>query len=471
MSGKQLHVLHPPDQVLSTLNADGSRRWLRPRVSPGRFLTGRRWVGWGLIAIFALLPLLKMNGKPLLLLDVAHRRFHFFGVTFLSTDTLLLALLLLAAGLSVFFFTALAGRVWCGWACPQTVYMEFLYRPIERLFEGSRGKGGRPAVPPSLGRRLGLFGVYLLVSLLLAHIFLAYFVGAEELLRWMTRSPFEHPGAFVLMAVTTALMLFNFGYFREQTCLVACPYGRFQSVLLDRDSLVISYDTRRGEPRGRMVHDRAVGDPQRGDCIDCGLCVVTCPTGIDIRNGLQMECVACAQCIDACDRVMDKISRPRGLIRYTSQRSLEQGRTRTARGRVLVYGVALLGVMSALVWLLLHRSPLDAVLLRAPGMPFAVLPSGDVQNPFKLRITNRTDVPRRYTVELRGAEGLHAATTWPAVFVAPADSLTEPLPIVAPRSAFDGGRLNVTLVVRDDAGGERVLAQRLLGPVGPSEKD
>ena len=244
-------LLRPEEHVLSTLEADGSRRWMFPRLAPGFFWTRRRVVAYLLVAFFTILPHLRFYGKPLILLDVTARRFTIFGYTFLPTDTLLLALLLVSVFLSIFLITAMYGRVWCGWGCPQTVYMEFFFRPVDRFFQGSVGKGGRPTKPMTPVMSVLRFLTYLAMCAFLAHTFLAYFVGTEELRSWIRRSPFEHPIPFLVMAVTTGLMMFDFLYFREQTCLIACPYGRFQSVLLDRRSLIVSYDRLRGEPRGK----------------------------------------------------------------------------------------------------------------------------------------------------------------------------------------------------------------------------
>jgi cytochrome c oxidase accessory protein FixG len=467
-------LLDPPEQVLSTLNADGSRRWLRPRVSRGRFLTARRIMAYGLIALFTLLPHIRINGRPAMLLDIVHRKFHLFGVTFLPTDTLLLALFMLCVFVAIFLFTSVCGRVWCGWACPQTVYMEFLYRPIERLVERTVGRGGPPGRPVSGIRQIVKILLYLAASVFLAHTFLAYFVGVEALAQWVRRSPLEHPTSFLVMLVTTALMMFNFTWFREQTCVLACPYGRFQSVLLDRNSLIISYDARRGEPRGKL---RAAGRElpvlapapaaPRGDCIDCHLCVTTCPTGIDIRNGLQMECVGCTQCIDACDAVMTRIGRPKGLIRYTSQARLSGERARIFRGRVFYYGAILALLGTLFIYFLVNRAAADLALLRGPGLPFFELASGEVSNQFRLKITNRTDQPETYEVAVAsGAAARVASDEFPAA-VGPGETRVCNLLVVAPRDAFVDGHAEITLDVRGAHGFGQRVRQKLLGPTGP----
>jgi cytochrome c oxidase accessory protein FixG len=317
---------------MSTMRDDGSRRWMYPRRSPGRFWHARRVLAYFLIAVFTLVPYIHVGGKPLVLLDIPARQFTILGFTFLPTDTVLLALLMVSGILGIALVTALLGRVWCGWMCPQTVYMEFLYRPIERLFDGPPGIRHTPGKKSSPLRKVLKYVVYLLFSAFLAHTFLAYFVGVKSLAVWVTRSPLEHPAAFLLMVGVTGLMMFDFSYFREQVCLVACPYGRFQSVMLDRDSLIVIYDPKRGEPRAKGRREEGDG---LGDCVDCGMCTDTCPTGIDIRDGLQMECVNCTQCIDACDSMMERLGKPRGLIRFSSQARIAGESSRFLRPRVI----------------------------------------------------------------------------------------------------------------------------------------
>jgi cytochrome c oxidase accessory protein FixG len=449
------------EQVLSTLNRDGSRRWLRPKLSKGRFHRRRLVVAWGLIATFTLIPILRMGGKPLMLFDIPKREFTFFGATFLPTDTVFLMLLLFSIFVGIFLITALWGRVWCGWACPQMVYLEFLYRPLERWMEGGHRRQQKLDREGPDVRRMLKYPVFLVISAFLANTFLAYFVGWDQLIRWMTRPPNQHPVAFGVMMVTTLLMFIDFAWFREQTCIVACPYGRFQSVLLDRQSLIVGYDSRRGEPRERW---RKKEQRTAGDCINCGLCVRTCPTGVDIREGLQMECIHCTQCIDACDAVMDKIGLERGLIRYTSQDELETGGRKLVRPRLVVYSAILLIMFGTLAFSLAHKSTADVTILRGLGTPFQVLDSGEVSNQIRLKITNRSGEDRVYGFELVNGQALTMIAPENPLEVAAGDTQMTAAFITAPRSAFANGELAIALVVSDGADFERQISYRLLGP-------
>lgn len=400
---KSSAFLQPEEHVLSTLEHDGSRRWLYPRLATGSLWKARRMVAWVLIAIFTLIPHLRYAGKPLVLLDIPQRRFTILGFTFLPTDTLLLALAMVSLFVTIFLVTALVGRVWCGWACPQTVYMEFLFRPIDRWFEGTKGKGGKPKEPLSGLRYWGRFLVYLFLCMFLTHTFLAYFVGTEALAQWIRQSPFEHPIPFLVMAFTTGLMMFDFLFFREQLCLIACPYGRFQSVMLDRRSLIVAYDKNRGEPRAKGKRSLPVVSAA-GDCIDCGKCVQVCPTGIDIRNGLQMECINCTQCIDVCNDVMDKIGSPRGLIRYSSQEQLESKTNKILRPRLIIYPVVLLVTLTLFGIVFSSKHAFDATLLRSLGSPFTIAQDGKIENNLRLKLVNRTEKETEFSLKLIGTE-------------------------------------------------------------------
>lgn len=448
----------PKGRVLPTLDDDGNRRWLRPRLSPGRFLTRRRAVGYALMALFLALPHLSVAGKPAMLLDIPARRFTLLGLTFTPTETPVLMLFLLAVFVGVFLLTALFGRVWCGWGCPQTVWLELLFRPIERLFEGSPQEQRRRDREGPDARRVLKNVVFLLLAFVLGNTFLAYFVGAEQLGHWMRGSPAEHPTAFAVMALTTAAVFFDFAWFREQTCMVVCPYGRFQSVLLDRQSLVVGYDHARGEPRGKVGKA-----PPVGDCVDCQACVITCPTGIDIRDGLQMECVHCTQCIDACDAIMDRLKRPRGLIRYSSQAELAGEPRRLVRPRVLAYAAVVTGLVVGLVAVVSMRRPAEVTLLRTIGVPF--VDRGErVEVHLRVKVHNRADAPRVYAITL-AEPGLTLAPVAPLT-LGPDEAGTAVLTVLAARERFAGGRATARVVVDDGQGFRQELVAPLVGPLG-----
>ncbi len=465
-SGDQDPILQPEEHVLSTLEADGSRRWLKPRLNPGKFWWRRRVVAYVLIAIFTLIPFIKIGGKPLVLLDIVSRQFTILGFTFLPTDTLLLAIFVVGILLSVFLFTAMFGRVWCGWACPQTVYMEYLFRPIERLFDGTTGRGGHKKNVPAW-RTFAKYLVYFFLCVYLANTFLAYFIGVDELATWVTRSPLEHPVSFAVMAFVTIAMMVDFCYFREQLCLIACPYGRFQSVLLDQNSLIVAYDENRGEPRGKKKKKpevQSVELPLVGDCIDCAKCVTTCPTGIDIRDGLQMECINCTQCIDACNEVMTKIGRDPNLIRYSSQARDSGKQTSLLRARTIIYPVLIIGIVSAFLTVFLSSKTFDAVVLREPGSPFTLIGEDQVQNNLKLKLTNRTSDSMRFRVEILEPAGALIKNKDEEFVLAPQESNTFRVTILAPRKDFQTGRMNAKLSVENNRDIQRRLDLKLIGP-------
>ena len=443
----------PSERVLSTLNEDGSRHWLRPRLAKGRVLARRRVVGYGLIALFVVLPFIEIGGRPALLMDLVTRELSVFGAVFRPTDGFLLMLLGLTIAVAVFLVTALFGRVWCGWGCPQTVYLELVFRPIERRLE-------RTKLPGQAAIR---WAIYVVLSLVLANVFLAYFVGVERLGHWVLGSPLDHPVGFGTVVGVAALVLFDFGYFREQTCIVACPYGRLQSVLLDRQSLIVGYDARRGEPRAKPKKKLPVIE-QRGDCVACNACVQVCPTGIDIREGLQMECIGCAQCIDACDTVMAKVGKPLGLIGYTSQDQLAGKARRVLRARTIIYP-ALLMLFAALLVVSVGSRPVTTISIgRVVGPSFVELPDGQISAAVQLKIENGSDARRSYQITVRAPDA--ALRSQPRWEVAAHRALDISLYIDVPRTSFAHGRRSLELAIEDGAGLHRVITVTLLGPEG-----
>jgi len=450
-------------RVLPTLNEDGSRNWIRPKPSPGNWWRRRQVVAYALMLLFFASPHIRIGGKPAFLMSFPKREFNLMGWTFLPTDTLLFMLFLFSSIIGIFLLTALFGRAWCGWACPQTVYLEFLFRPIERLFEGGyagsrkldrEGKFWGP-------RRVAKYAVYAVLSLFLAHTFLAYFVGTEQLAVWVTQSPWDQPTGFVVMAITTIAIWYNFTYFREQTCLIACPYGRWQSVLLDKQSVIVAYDYLRGEPRGKGTEPRP---NTMGDCIDCKACVTTCPTGIDIRNGLQMECVHCTQCIDACDSIMDKVGKPRGLIRYSSQEALAGKPRKLLRVRTVLYPLAFTLALSTMLVLLFNKETADVTVLRGLGAPFTEEADGTIANQVRIKIANRGGADARYTITLDGANGGRVISPENPLVVAEGSTRETSIFVVLPRAGFANGERAVTITVSDGARFTTTVPWRLQGP-------
>jgi len=448
------HTHLPVLDVKSSLRADGSRNFVYPADVHGRFTTAKRVVFFALIGLWLALPWIKIGGNPALFLDIEHRKFFLFGATFNAQDIWLVFFLLTGVGFSLVYITAVLGRVWCGWACPQTVFLEALYRPIERLVEGPREKRVRrdkgPWTVEKVLRKVAKHLLFVLASVFVAHIFLSYFVSVPKVFEMVRQKPSEHPEAFAWAMATTAIFYGNFSWFREQLCLIICPYGRLQSVLIDDDSLVIGYDKKRGEPRGK-AHDEG-----KGDCVDCNRCVVVCPTGIDIRNGLQLDCVACTACIDACDEVMDKLHRPRGLVRYDSQNGLAGKPRRILRPRLAVYTVlGLLGVLAASFAFGKHND-FEANILRLQGAPY-VVEEGKIRNSFELHLINKRS--SRETFEITPGEGQGASFVVPTPEVTLESLASRRVPIFVTREAagFSGDFPIVLRVHRRGAAAEQSL--------------
>lgn len=474
VSIEDVGILEAPEEVLSTLTKDGKRKWLYPSESRGDFYWRRLILGWALIAFFVLLPIIQINGRPAILLDFINREFSLFGFTFFPTDTFLLMIFGISALLSIVIFTALFGRVWCGWGCPQTVYLEFVYRPIERWIEGKehvrKKRNEGPWTWDKVWRRSVRFAIYGVISLALANVFVSYFAGWDRLLTWMMQPPTENWGFFLMMAVTTGLILYDFGYFREQMCTIACPYARIQSVLMDEDSLIVSYDPNRGEPRARRskkkIQQELAGEIEaQGDCIDCYACVRTCPTGIDIRDGLQMECVACTQCIDACDVIMDKIGKPRGLIRYTSERELDHQKTRPIRPRTIIYGVLFAALVTAFTIAFTSRGSYDINVGRNVGEPFTVLQDGRITNRLRFRVRNLKSEAASFTIEAVEPAG----TETRIIGVSPTPLESHEMKrveawIIIPEEVFNGDKTEGVFNLIFDDGTTETVSFPLLGP-------
>lgn len=412
-----------PEERLGTLDPSGKRIFPHPMAVRGVFRKYRSLFYWALIIFFMVLPWVKIGGHQAVLIDIPNRQFAFFGLTFWAHDIPLIFFLLAGATLTLAFITAVWGRVWCGWACPQTVFIDAIYRKIETWVEGSHVK--RMQLDKAVWNKEKIFKksikwfLYFIVSTHIAHSFAAYFIGADELIKMSLTSPGENWTAFLIVFFITALLMFNFGWFREQFCVIACPYGRIQSVLMDEDSLAVVYDPKRGEPRKGQVSD---GQTQ-GDCINCYKCVAVCPTGIDIRRGIQMECIACTACIDACDEVMDKIKKPKGLIRYDSERGLEKLKRRFWKPRTFVYlGLVIISFIG-LSYFISKRTDIHLQVLRTHEEPYKQINTDTLSNHFKVRLKNQLFDPVTVSLESTNTEFELLAPMFP-VKLTPGQDLT-----------------------------------------------
>ena len=452
----------PNRDSVTTIQADGSRPFLYPADTQGRFTKARRWSAFGLIALYLSLPWIKINGYPAVFLDLNERRFHLFGLTAAAQDLWLLFFLITGVGFSLFFVTALFGRIWCGWACPHTVFLDHVYRRIERLVEGDAVKRRALAAAPmdaTKGFKLVVkHGLYILVSAIITHLFLAYFVSLPEVWHMVRAAPTEHWSAFAFVTIYTAGLYFNFAWFREQLCIVICPYGRIQSALIDDHSLVVGYDEKRGEPRGKP------GTEGVGDCVSCNRCVQVCPTGIDIRQGLQMECVGCTACIDACDDVMAKVKRPTGLIRYDSQAAFTGKTTRWLRPRTVLYGILLTAGASVALWAISTIRPANLGVTRITGAPY-IVSEDHVRNQFLVRLVNKRNQPTRFVVHVNRAPAVLQQTGLTSlVEVQALGETVQPLVLQLPRKAYTGPFV-FEVLVEDDTGSFQLKRNvEFLGP-------
>ena len=378
---------------IGTINEEGKRNFIYPKKPKGKYTNYRTYLSWILLAMLISFPFIKVDGNQFMLFNLAERRFNIFGKPFWPQDFYILVVSMLVGIVFIILFTVIFGRIFCGWLCPQTIFLEMVFRKIEYAIEGDRNKqiklNKQGWTSEKIRKKTLKWTIFFLISFFFANIFLAYFIGSDVLIQHIKEGPFIHLGTFIKLLVFTAVFYFVFAWFREQVCIIVCPYGRLQGVLLDENSINVAYDFKRGENRKkfRKGEDRkALG---YGDCIDCNQCVVVCPTGIDIRNGTQLECVNCTACIDACDDVMERIGYQKGLIRYASEKNIEEGKPFKFTGRLKFYTVVLLVLMGLLVSLIFLRNDVDATVVKLPGKVY-YKEKDTIKNVYTFKLVNKT---------------------------------------------------------------------------------
>lgn len=421
---------------LSTADETGRRKWVYPILSKGKWWFRRKVVAWGLILFLFVIPWTKIKGNPTIQLDFFGGKIHFFGLTFWAHENVVVLGFILFLLALILLITAVFGRIFCGWVCPMTVFMEYVFRPVERLLEGM----GLPqkkfhSLPfskrwPRSAAKLLIFAV---IALAISNTMIAYVFGRETVIQMIEDGPFAHWPSFFGMSIVWGLIFFQFSWFREQMCTFVCPYGRLQSLLLDKDSLIVAYDKIRGEPRGKPSQ-------VTGDCVDCKMCIQVCPTGIDIRNGLQLECIHCTACMDACDVVMSKLKRPLGLVRYQTEMEVEGKKRRIIRPRLAIYSFILLFASALLIGFNAGRTDLYATIHREAGSSnmFTETPDGYVINPLKIHLRNRSEEAHGFNVRAVSPAGMELILPQGSFLLQPGEKQTVHLLAKVPKESFKG---------------------------------
>ncbi|MDO1445409.1 FixG Ig-like domain-containing protein [Rhodocytophaga aerolata] len=497
---------------ISTVNEKGERVWVYPKKPKGRLHQLRVVVAIVLLGLLFGAPFIKVNGLPLFLFNIFERKFVILGFPFFPQDFYLFGLAMLTFFVFVILFTVVYGRVWCGWACPQTIFMEMVFRKIEYFIEGDANQqkvlDKAPWTADKLLKKSAKHLIFLFISLIIAHTLMAYLIGVDEVYAIITQSPAQHLAGFIGLVGFTGIFYLVFAKLREQACTVICPYGRLQGVLLTRETIVVAYDFIRGEPRGRLkkpakkvektedpscsggcsgcVHQASHEKPgtvadakavetrplkledllTQGDCIDCKLCVQVCPTGIDIRNGVQLECVNCTACIDACDEVMTKIGKPTGLIRFDSHKGITEKVKLTFSSRMAAYTAVLLLLLSLQGFLLLNRSQVEATVLRVPGMLYQEQPGNRISNLYNVQLVNKTTEPMHITLQLEDQPEGTLKVVGDKIYIPESGSAEVVLFVELPRSSIRAVKTPIKIGVY--ANGKR-LEQSKTNFLGPAK--
>ncbi len=452
---------------IATVNEDGSRVWIHPKKPKGRFYNKRKIVSYILLVILFGAPHLKINGEPAILLNIIERKFVLFGKVFWPQDLYLFAIAIILAVVFIILFTIIYGRIFCGWVCPQTIFMEMVFRRIEYWIEGDwthqKKLDKAPWNREKIFKKVSKHVIFWIVSFLIANTFLAYILGAEELWKIQTSPLGQHLGGFIAILIFTTVFYLVFARLREQVCTTICPYGRLQGVLLDPNSMVVAYDHKRGENRAKFKKGEDRAAAEKGDCIDCKQCVHVCPTGIDIRNGTQLECVNCTACIDACDDIMDGVGMERGLIRFVSENGIKNRTGFQWTRRIKAYTALLIGLLFVLTTLLITRQDFETAIFKERGSTFLTNQEGLIQNTFNVKLTNKTRKTFKIRLELVGSKGRIKSVN-DHIILKGEKEIKERFLILTPYSEFEKGKKVVT--VKIIANGEEISRKtvKLIGP-------
>ncbi|MCO6495239.1 MAG: cytochrome c oxidase accessory protein CcoG [Bacteroidetes bacterium] len=450
---------------LTTISEDGKSKYIKPTKPKGKWFNRRAILAVLYYAAFFTVPFIKVNGRPLLLFDFFNGKFILFSKAFWPQDFFVFGVIMLAAILFIAIFTVAYGRIFCGWICPQTIFLEMLFRRVDFMVLGTPANHRKWVNAPMSAKKFGIFslryGIYFILSFIIANTFLSYLIGVDELIKIITEPVSMHIAGFIGIIVFTFVFFGVYVFLREQVCTNICPYGRMQSVLLDKHSIVVAYDYGRGEPRGKFKKDQ--GD--LGDCIDCFQCVNVCPTGIDIRNGTQLECVNCTACIDACDFMMEKTGRPKGLIRYDSEYNIANKKAFTFTRRLKLYSAALIVLLTAIVTLLATRSNITGQILRTSGLLYQEKGTDSISNLYSIKIINKTLTDRKLNLKLEEKEGSVQFVGKPYIDSKADDYSTATFFVVLPKREVKERKNPIKVGLYENGEKIKTLKTNFLGPI------
>lgn len=454
---------------ISTVDSAGKRVWIYPKAPKGKFYSARSIVAVFLLALLFAGPFLTISGHPFLLLDFLGRRFYIFGIAFWPQDLHLFGIALITLVVFIVLFTSVFGRIFCGWICPQTIFMELVFRRIERWIEGGSKEQKKLSAAPwtvnKIFKKVLKSLIFFAIAFIIGNTLLAYIIGKDELFKIITEPVAEHTSGFTAMMIFSFIFFADFMFFREQSCILVCPYGRLQGVLLDEDSIVVHYDFGRGEPRGK---GKRTEDSKFGDCIDCHHCVDVCPTGIDIRNGTQLECINCTACIDSCNTIMDKVSKPHGLIRYDSYNNIASGKKNIFNPRIIGYTTVLIVLLGVLSLLLALRKPIEATILRTPGTLYQEIVEDHITNMYNIKVVNKSYEKRE--ISLRLVSPTDGVIRMVSKLSLAADDLSESVFFIdIPKSSISNTRVPIIIEVLSDGTPNEIYKTAFVAPIIKTE--